>query len=211
MASLACVGIDQSYKRTGLSVSIDGELLSVNSYDLTKISKHEARKLVSGKAVKAAAKCILRADHTIVLLERIRLFSQQFISMPYIMSMGEMNGAVYDRLASSYSSYIGSGKLEVMTVETRAWKRAVVGTTKGAPNNYGVPENKWPSIDWFNFHYPQFEKHVLHKSKSKRKTKANFELDGCFYEYDDDAVDSACISLFPFSSPDWFSKLESIE
>lgn len=208
---LSCVGIDQSYKRTGISVSCDGTLKLVRSYDLHKMSKHDARAMIASRADAAVKSALSKSEHVVVLLERIRLFSQQFISMPYIMSMGMMNGAVYDNIASHFKGEMESGKLEIMTVETRAWKKAVVGTTKGAANDYGVPENKWPSVMWLSDHYPQFEDCFLLKSKSKKKTKSNFEIDGCFYEYDDDAVDSACISLFPFSCPDWSSKLEAIE
>ena len=208
---LSCVGIDQSYKRTGISVSCDGTLKLVRSYDLHKMSKHDARAMIASRADAAVKSALSKSEHVVVLLERIRLFSQQFISMPYIMSMGMMNGAVYDGLACSYKDFMESGKLEIMTVETRAWKKAVVGTTKGAANDYGVPENKWPSVMWLSDNYPEFEESFLHKSKSKKKTKSNFEIDDCFYEYDDDAVDSACISLFPFSCPDWSSKLEAIE
>lgn len=208
---LSCVGIDQSYKRTGISVSCDGTLKLVHSYDLHKMSKHDARAKVARQADSAVMSALSKSEHVVVLLERIRLFSQQFISMPYILSMGMMNGAVYDNLAYHFKDEMKSGKLEIMTVETRAWKKAVVGTTKGATNDYGVPENKWPSVMWLSDRYPKFEGSFMHKSKSKKKTKSNFEIDGCFYEYDDDAVDSACISLFPFSCPDWSSKLEAIE
>lgn len=208
---LSCVGIDQSYKRTGISVSCDGTLKLVRSYDLHKMSKHDARMKIASQADAAVKSALSKSEHVVVLLERIRLFSQQFISMPYILSMGMMNGAVYDNLVYHFKGDMESGKLEIMTVETRAWKKAVVGTTKGATNDYGVPENKWPSVMWLSDNYPQFEDSFLHKSKSKKKTKSNFEIDGCFYEYDDDAVDSACISLFPSSCPDWYSKLEAIE
>lgn len=208
---LSCVGIDQSYKRTGISVSCDGTLKLVRSYDLHKMSKHDARMKIASQVDAAVKSALSKSEHVVVLLERIRLFSQQFISMPYILSMGMMNGAVYDDLASHFKDDMESGKLEIMTVETRAWKKAVVGTTKGAANDYGVPENKWPSVMWLSDNYPEFEDFFLLESKSKKKTKSNFEIDGCFYEYDDDAVDSACISLFPFSCPDWSSKLEAIE
>lgn len=208
---LSCVGIDQSYKRTGISVSCDGTLKLVRSFDLHKMSKHDARSKVARQADSAVMSALSKSEHVVVLLERIRLFSQQFISMPYILSMGMMNGAVYDNIAYHFEDEMKSGKLEVMTVETRAWKKAVVGTTKGAANDYGVPENKWPSVMWLSDRYPQFEDSFMHKSKSKKKTKSSFEIDGSFYEYDDDAVDSACISLFPFSCPDWSSKLEAIE
>lgn len=207
MHDLICIGVDQSYKRTGVSMSVDGTLLRVKSIDLAKFTKHKSRMLVSDEVKRATYAALNAADHVIVILERIRMFSQQFVSMPYILSMGMMNGAVYDSLASQFQHEIESSKLEVATVETRAWKRAVVGTTKGAPNDYGVPDNKWPTIEWLLSNYPGFEPSIMHKSKSKMKTKSNFEIDGTLYEYDDDAADSACMSLFPFMCPDYPSKL----
>ena len=209
--SLACIGVDQSYKRTGVSISVDGKLAVVRSFQLDKMQKHDARLLVAKQVKSATSRALQKSARVLVLLERIRLFSQQFISMPYILSMGMMNGAVYDTLASSFSREMDSGRLEVMTIETRAWKKAVVGTTKGAENSYGVPESKWPSVEWLLTRWPAFEDCIMHESKSSRQTKKNFELDGKFYEYDDDAVDSACISLVPWSSGDWPSRLEAIE
>ena len=142
MHELICIGVDQSYKRTGVSMSVDGTLLHVKSVDLAKLTKHESRMLVADEVKRATCAALDAADHVIVILERIRMFSQQFVSMPYILSMGMMNGAVYDALASQFQQEMESSKLEVATVETRAWKHAVVGTTKGAPNDYGVPDNK---------------------------------------------------------------------
>lgn len=204
---MICIGVDQSYKRTGVSMSVDGRLLHIKSIELAKFTKHKARMLVSAEVRRAAYAALNSAEHVIVILERIRMFSQQFVSMPYILSMGMMNGAVYDVLASQFQNEIESSRLEIATVETRAWKRAVVGTTKGAPNDYGVPDNKWPTIEWLLSNYPDFESMIMHESKSKRKTKSNFEIDGTLYEYDDDAADSACMSLFPFMCPDYPSKL----
>ena len=207
MHNLICIGVDQSYKRTGVSMSVDGRLLHIKSIELAKFTKHKARMLVSAEVRRAAYAALNSAEHVIIILERIRMFSQQFVSMPYILSMGMMNGAVYDALASQFQNEIESSRLEIATVETRAWKRAVVGTTKGAPNDYGVPDNKWPTIEWLLSNYPDFESLIMHESKSKRNTKSNFEIDGTLYEYDDDAADSACMSLFPFMCPDYPSKL----
>lgn len=209
--SLSCIGVDQSYKRTGVSISVDGKLAVVRSFPLEKLSKHEARSIASKQVKSATSRALQKSARVLVLLERIRLFSHQFISMPYILSMGMMNGAIYDTIAGSFGSEMDSGRLEVMTIETRAWKKAVVGTTKGAENSYGVPESKWPSVEYLLTRWPQFEDCIMHESKSKKQTKKNFELGGKFYEYDDDAVDSACISLVPWSSSDWPSRLEAIE
>ena len=42
--SIACIGIDQSYKRTGISISVDGKIKLISSIDLHKIkTKTEKR------------------------------------------------------------------------------------------------------------------------------------------------------------------------
>ena len=94
MHDLICIGVDQSYKRTGVSMSVDGTLLHVKSIELAKYTKHKSRMLVAEEVKRATYAALDAADHVIVILERIRMFSQQFVSMPYILSMGMMNGAV---------------------------------------------------------------------------------------------------------------------
>lgn len=216
---LACVGIDQSYVRTGISLTVDGLLVAVTSVDLSHYeSKRDKRMIVSTKARNAVQACFSHGcQNVIVLLERIRLFSKDFISQPYIMSMGAMNACISDKVYSSFPLQATTGMLEVMSVETRAWKASVVGTIKKRENNFGVPPEKWPTVQYIYTKYPEFRDNIMHQSKRQKKSKKNFSFISddaesvVYMEYDNDACDSACISLFPWSRPDWPSLLELVD
>lgn len=182
------VGIDQSYKRTGISVSADGKLLRVHSIDLSKFkSKSEKREHLRKKVDLCLQSVSKRAETTTIIIERIRTFSNGFLSTPYIKSIGALNAVVVDT-AFKYG-------IEVYNVDTRAWKSAVVGTSKPMENSFGVPDKKWPTVMWCCDQ--GFEKQLLHEV-SKRRKSGTFEYEGKRFEYDNDAADSAAISMFFF-------------
>lgn len=216
---LACIGVDQSYKRTGISLTIDGHLRMVTSVDLAHYpEKRDCRVIVPNAVHKVVSKCLSSdIDHVLVLMERVRLYSKQFISQPYIMSMGAMNAAISDKVILSFPVHAAEGRLEVMSVETRAWKAAVVGTIKKEDNPFGAPPEKWPTIKLIQSKYPEFREKIMHPSKRQKKSKKNFSFlsddakSVIYMEYDDDACDSACISMFPWSRPDWSSLLISVD
>ena len=216
---LACVGVDQSYARTGISLTVDGHLVLVKSVDLSHYdTKRDKRKIVSGHVRNAVQSCFNNnCRNVIVLLERIRLFSKDFISQPYIMSMGAMNACIADTVYNAFPEQVASGNLEVMSVETRAWKSSVVGTTKKQENMFGVPPEKWPTVEYMIRNYPEFRDSIMHPSKRQKKSKKNFSFLSddsssiVYMEYDNDACDSACISLFPWSRSDWPCLLELVD
>ena len=191
----------------------------VTSVDLSHYpEKRDCRVIVSSSVQKVVSKCFSKGvDNVLVLLERIRLFSKDFISQPYIMSMGAMNAAVADKVALSFPNELSEGRLEIMSVETRAWKSAVVGTIKKQENNFGVPPEKWPTVNYILTKYPEFRDSIMHQSKRQKKSQKNFSFlsddaqSVVYMEYDDDACDSACISLFPFSRDDYFNLLVSVD
>lgn len=191
----------------------------VTSIDLSHYpEKRDCRVIVSNSVQKVVSKCFSKGvDNVLVLLERIRLFSKDFISQPYIMSMGAMNAAVADKVVLSFPNELSEGRLEIMSVETRAWKSAVVGTIKKQENNFGVPPEKWPTVNYILTKYPELRDSIMHQSKRQKKSKKNFSFlsddaqSVVYMEYDDDACDSACISLFPFSRDDYFNLLVSVD
>lgn len=219
MHKLACVGVDQSYSRTGISLTVDGHLVAIKSVDLSGYdTKRDKRQLVSAHVRNAVKACY--SNHcrsVIVLLERIRLFSQDFISQPYIMSMGAMNACIADTVYNAFPTQTLTSNLQVMSVGTKTWKASVVNTTKKQDNPFGVPPEKWPTVNYILTKYPEFRDNIMHPSKRQKKSKKNFSFlsdDGqtvTFMEYDNDACDSACISLFPWSRPDWPSLLELVD
>lgn len=88
--------------------------------------------------------------------------------------------------------------IPVYSVDTRAWKSAVIGTSKPEDGNKKLPAiNYVRKLGW--------EDAILIPIKKKRKD--SFEKDGKHFAWNDDAADSACIALFGFT-PGYKSKLK---
>lgn len=201
--SRVSIGIDQSYKRTGFSVVEDGKLVEVGSVDLSKLKcKAEKR-----EAVRARLDWILdiltdqknvKPGKIIVVIEQIRQFSQGFINMSYIKGMGALNAVIADH-AHSYG-------VKTFSIDTRCWKAAVVGTSKPLDNKFGVPPEKWPTIDWVIQH--GFEESVKLEVDGRRTKGTFLSKDGRRFEYDNDAADSAAIAMFPWVGDKSKLKLE---
>lgn len=192
MKNLIVIGIDQSYKDTGISISMNGHIKSIthcftanldnNTLKRKKLS--ERLNIVFKKASDKSTKCNAKL---ICVIERIRLQSQGFINIDYIKSIGALNAMIVD-LANIYN-------IPVYSVDTRAWKSAVVGTSKEKQNKYGIDPKKYPTILWLID--KGFEDYIK-EEVSGRKKKGVIEKNGERYTYNDNAADSACISLFPF-------------
>ena len=181
------IGVDQSYKRTGISIAADGKLLHVCSVDLSDSDdktwkRHEVQKHVEKACLLADTRS---KDKPVLVLERIRMFSQQFVSIPYIKQMGAMNAYIIDKAWS-----VG---IETYSVDTRAWKAGVLGTSKPACNDFGVPPEKWPCVDWVI--RSGFEKSIKLPVSGRRQKGTFTDKNGKKWEYDNDACDSAGIAM----------------
>lgn len=186
------IGFDQSYTNTGIAIAADGQLKHITHADLSQFRcKSEKRDYLMGRAAKACSICIPRAAVVLVVMERIRLFSRGVISQAYIQSMGALNAVIID-VCASYG-------VPVYSVDTRAWKAAVVGTTKKEENDFGVPPEKWPCVRWVIGQ--GFEASIL-RPIAGRRTKGTFVVDGSRYAYDNDAADAAGIAMAGFLCPD---------
>lgn len=183
-----CIGIDQSYQNTGVSVSADGVLKKVSSIHLDKYKTNsDKRKALRKYLLNVVNKISPRCEEIICVIERIRLRSQGFINIDYIKSIGALNSVIVD-IMSEYN-------IPVYSVDTRCWKSQVVGTSKPKKNDYGVPEEKWPTVNWVC--EKGFEESILRKVEGRRE-KGTFTDEEGKWEYDNDAADSAAISLFYF-------------
>lgn len=182
------IGIDQSYKNCGVSISADGQLLKVAHIKLeqcrTNTDKRRLLKAYLDNMLKAITS---KADSIICIIERIRLHSQGFLNIDYIKSMGALNAVIID-IMDEYD-------IPVYSVDTRCWKSQVVGTSKPKDNNLGVPKEKYPTVEWCI--EQGFENSVLRIVKG-RKVKGTFVRNGIRYMYDNDACDSSAISMFYF-------------
>lgn len=187
------VGIDQSYKNSGISICIDGQLTNVKSIHLEAFRNNsEKRKHLSNKLHKLFDKIQYRSKYELlevyVIIERIRLQSQGFLNIDYIKSIGALNALIVD-IASEYN-------FPVYSVDTRAWKSAIVGTSKPQQNKYGINPEKWPTIKYVCS--LGFKEEIKIPVEGKRKKKGVIEKDGERFTFNDDAADSACIALYGF-------------
>ena len=182
------IGIDQSYNNTGVSISADGKLLLVKSIRLVKYkSNSEKRKVLRNKLSKIINKVKPKGQNVICIIERIRLKSQGFLNIDYIKSIGALNSVIVDVMTDN--------DIKVYSVDTRCWKAQVVGTSKPKNNKYGVPPEKWPTVNWVC--EKGFEESILVEVKG-RKEKGTFTDELGKWEYNNDAADSAAISMFYF-------------
>lgn len=182
------IGIDQSYKRTGISISADGKLLKVNSILLKNLENNSAkREKLKNYLLNMLDAIYDKAESHICVIERIRLQSQGFLNIDYIKSIGALNALIVDCMKTY--------KIDTYSVDTRCWKSQVIGTSKPQRNKLGVPDEKWPAVNWVIRN--GFEQSILYE-ESKRKKKGIFVKNGKNMAYNDDASDSAAISMFYF-------------
>ncbi|MBO7695398.1 MAG: hypothetical protein J6T10_22465 [Methanobrevibacter sp.] len=192
MTNKIVIGIDQSYKDTGISVSYNGKLMSAtHCYTENLKSNSKKRECLRNKLLDVFSKIknisINKNANVIIIIERIRLRSQGFINIDYIKSIGALNALIVD-LSYKYN-------FPVYSVDTRAWKSSIVGTSKGQKNKYGFDEKKYPTILWCKYH--GYEKYIKQHISSKKK-KGVIELNGERFTYNDNIADSICISLYGF-------------
>jgi hypothetical protein len=184
-----CIGIDQSYANTGISITADGVIKKVTSINLSKYhSNSDKRRVLRNKLDKIVKMMMRKASKVVCIIERIRLRSKGFVNINYIKSIGALNVQIVD-IMSYYN-------IATYSVDTRCWKAQVIGTSKPEKNNFGVPEEKWPTVKWvINM---GFEDSILVCMEGTRKKEGTFYKNGTKYMYNNDAADSAGISMFWF-------------
>lgn len=201
MSIHVCIGVDQSYRRTGVSVSVDGALKLAKSVSLSSLkSKAEKRAAVSDRLSSLLSHVLARHSPSEVacVLERVRTFSQKFLSVPYIKSMGALNAAIADLMWRN--------GIKCYSVDTRAWKSGVVGYSSPAnakhpealqfSKHFNMDPRKAPTALFLHEHYPTiFKRGAVRPVPGRKKAGTFIDKSGCRCEIDDDLCDSACISL----------------
>ena len=182
------IGIDQSYARTGISISADGELKKVTSLKFKSKTNTEKRAELATEILKVAGAMVKQADEVMCILERIRLRSKGFLNLKYISSMGALNAVIIDSM-HAYG-------IKTYSVDTRCWKSQVVGSCKQQENEYGVPPEKWLTVLYVI--RKGFEDDIKEKITGRKEVGTFKDSQGVKWMYDNDACDSACISLFGF-------------
>lgn len=174
------VGIDQSYTDTGIAVVCEGKVRYAGSIKFGKVTKHVKRKIIRQKLSSIVTS--LKGKYKVsVCIEAIRLFSgkQPHISTNYIFSACALVGAIVD-----VCSDLG---VEVYWVETRSWKKDVLGSCKPSGKTLsGVKDtNKVDAIDYvIGLGMKDSISYVVNHGKNKGETR-----------YNDNVADAVCIAI----------------
>lgn len=196
MQNKIVIGIDQSYRDTGISIGYNGVIKSVTDCcPITTMSNSERRKMLRKQLKEIFSKMRIVANkkdaELICIIERIRLQSQGFINIDYIKGIGALNAMIVD-VAEDFL-------VPVYSVDTRCWKSTVVGTSKEKQNKYGIDPKKWPTILWCIS--KGYKDYIIDYDIGKRK-KGIIEntKTGERYTYNDNKADSICICLYGFKT-----------
>lgn len=194
MKNKIVIGIDQSYKDTGITIGFNNKIMTTTHCYADNLKNNSAKRrhlkitlyqvfeMVFEKSKK------LNAD-VVVVIERIRLQSQGFININYIKGIGALNALIVDT-AAGYN-------FPVYSVDTRAWKSGVIGTSKGMSNPYGIDEKKYPTIVWCIKH--GYKKNIINYDVGKKK-KGVINKNGKSYTYNDNIADSIAICLYGYTT-----------
>ena len=181
------IGIDQSYKNTGITIIADGKIKIVRSIQLSKLkSNSDKRRVLKQRLFTLLSQISSKSSNIVCIIERIRLRSQGFININYIKSIGALNAMIVDVMSEF--------DVKVYSVDTRCWKAQVIGTSKPLDNKYGVPPEKYPTIVWCI--KQGFKSSILIDMSDTRTRKGTFVKDGKRYKFNDDAADSCAIAMF---------------
>lgn len=184
------IGIDQSYNNCGISIFCDGKKKFIGSIPFSASqSNSEKRYILSNKLKSLLERKQGQYKEAIIIVERIRQFSDGFMSIDYIKSTGALIASIVD------IGYIYN--IPTYSVDTRAWKCQIVGTSKPKNNKYGINPKKWPTI-LFVKNKGWLKDVLIELPEKSKKQKGVLTINGKRYTVNDDACDSACIALYGF-------------
>lgn len=185
------IGIDQSYKNTGVTVNYNnGEKLKVFAIHTETLNDNSLKRQMMKEWLEKIVKHTIKIypDTEIVcIIERIRLQSKGFLNINYIKGIGALNALIVDIMYEH--------GIETFSVDTRAWKSTVVGTSKPMENKYGISPEKYPTILWNIKHGRKQD--IINYDVGKKKKGVIVKGDKS-YTYDDDKSDSIAISFYGF-------------
>lgn len=177
------IGIDQSYKRTGIAICVDGTVKKVVGIDFkhTK-SKTSKRIRLSEVLNKALDTCLskYKPEEIAVVCERVRTFTNS----------NEIRPEVIKAQAAMVAYIVDTALLrgvDTFSADTRAWKNSVLGSSKAMLIEFPGVKNPQKIASVKKAIELGFEKEI---SSTKNRQKQVY--------YNDDMADAICISLFPF-------------
>lgn len=190
------IGIDESYTRTGITVLENRNIFCMASVDY-KNSKNNSEKRLELKNVlnslvhSITKSCKVETKDITVIIERIRTFSGGHLSTQYLITTGALVATIVD----TFYKY----KIPVYSVDTKAWKNAIVGNSKSMKNKYGINPNKYGTILYLRS--KGLLKHIVEPytgrgSQGVINIKINGKKTPC--KINDDLADSYCIAMYGF-------------
>lgn len=192
------IGIDESYTRTGIVVLKHmRKPVIMESIDFKGCKNNNEKR----KELKRVLSSILdglfkdyKPEEIKCIIERIRTFSGGHLSTQYLITTGSLVATIID----VFSEY----DIPVMSVDTKAWKNAIVGDTKPKENKYDINPNKYPTIEYLK--KLGMLKYFIEPYKGKgAKGVVNVRINGiktrC--KINDDMADAYCIACYGFIHP----------
>lgn len=182
------IGIDQSYKRTGITILKNKYIIDMISVDY-KVCNSNSEKRVTLRNTLEGIMSKHDIKNPLVLTERIRLRSQGFLSEAYIKSTGALVATIID-------FFYYCSEIPVYSVDTRFWKSQIVGSSKPLENKYGIDPKKYRTILYMRSR--GLLKYIVEEYKGKGtkgviQVKINGQKVPC--KVNDDLADSYCIAL----------------
>ena len=187
------IGIDESYTRTGVTILKDKEPLCMHSINFdncqTNVDKRRHLDMYLRQQINKLKK--QNKDDITIIVERIRLRSQGFLSEAYIKATGALLSIII-AIGQDYN-------IPVYSVDTRSWKSQIVGSSKPLDNPYGINPEKYRTIVYLK--QKGLLKYIAYEYKGKsRKGVINVKIDGkrvpC--KINDDLADSYCIAMYGY-------------
>lgn len=193
------IGIDQSYTRTGITVLRDKEIIEMFSLGY-QYCKNNSEKRTALENTLHEIVTDNNIVNPLVIIERIRLRSQGFLSENYIKATGALIATIID-----FFHYYN--EIPVYSVDTRAWKSAIIGTSKPKENPYSIDPHKYPTILYLRQkgllkyiaeeYKGKGEKGVIRANRMVRGHKEKVRI-----KINDDLADSYCIAMYGFLPKD---------
>lgn len=213
------VGVDESYKNTGISVTYGNPFSGYNTIfcDSIGINKYKDKNDYRVNILDYLTRLLQNYNEemcnesicNLVAVERIRQFSKGFISMDYIKSMGALIAYIVEA-ANQHS-------VQTYSVDTRCWKSTVVGSSQKLINSYNVAPEKFQTVEYVVKHgMKEFifeeisEKAGIKELKKKNPRNVFKSATGKYIHVDDDRADSICISRFPFAAMEQSKNLNEL-
>lgn len=196
-----CLGIDQAYGDTGIAIAgitLDKQIDIIATRAVPPV---ESKSKVEYRAkVNTAIRTMLKnyralGDEFCAICESVRVYTEGNISIRNHLNWGALQGSMHDCLYNTFGA-------SLRIVDTRAWKSAVVGTSKpsdSAPT--GVDPKKWPTIQCMMHEY-DVPKEWLTKPLSPRTKKYTWQDEkGNNFTYNSDVADACAIAIYGLIRP----------